>query len=65
MLENKEFRVKEYYEYAKPLEGDIELINKRYPWHEFWFDKDQLDALIEILTQLKEKIDGNRNPGSI
>jgi len=53
-LENKEFKIDEHYEYAKPMEGDIGLINKRYPWQEFWFERNQLNALIEILNQLKE-----------
>ncbi len=52
MLENKEFTVEKDF----PNENTIRLINKRRCWSGWWFDKDQLDALIEILTKLKEEI---------
>ena len=50
MLENKEFRLEN-----DPFnENHINIINKCHRWQKAWIDKNQLDALIEILIQLKE-----------
>ncbi len=48
-LENKQFRM--------VVTDNIKIIDRRL-WESWWIDKDQLDALIDILTQLKEEIDG-------
>jgi len=52
MLENKEFKIEK--SSNSPYANGLDIINQRYPWRAWWFDKDQLNALINILTQLKE-----------
>lgn len=53
-LENKEFKI----ETSSLNENLMDIINKQ-DFAGWWFDKDQLDALINILNQLKEEIDGS------
>ena len=54
-LENKEFKVEvvTFWE-----EDSIQITKNCYPWQGWWINKNQLNALIDILTQLKEEIDG-------
>ena len=54
MLENKEFKVEE----EILNDNYFSIASKQQLWRYWLFQKDQLDALIEILTQLKEEMDG-------
>ena len=61
MLENKEFKIeKDIFE-----DNSFEIMNQHYPWHCFGIEKDQIDALIDILNQLKEETDNDRKTGNI
>ena len=49
MLQNKEFKVEE-----DISDNYFSVASKQQLWRYWLFQKDQLDALIDILTQLKE-----------
>ena len=56
-LENKEFKLT-IYPKTDVLPNSIEIMDRRCPWKTFLIAKNQFDALIDILNQLKEEIDG-------